>query len=644
VELKRFFLSTVATLCLVFGAVADVAIKDLGGGAVEITFTYKDDASSEMGVIGSFDNWTVPGEAMAKNAAGLWEFKLKALSTDELQYKFYSKGTWIFDFKAPDKKDDGFGGNNGLIVVADVLAGTGSKASGAVAASGPVRKKVSFGTISWLESASSFSSAGKTFTPTASAINARSTLMFYGDMVPNMPGRFELTYFNGTFPVYTPSTLDAMTGLQNLGAALIFNPFYQLGGNVKPVIDKFVFGATSPGLVFETGMGNVYVPTHSSVLWQTVQSYLISGAGYSVIALGPDFQKGDISVEAALMPNRIIGGKYGLYSYLNAGNETWKAELQYEMRSFTATDTANLLSSIPRQDLILGGQYFLDQLSFKGQLLDSMFAAGGSADSLAPTEKIAAELALGYTDFFEMYNVTFDYRYRGSIAQTLFADDPTILGAAGTQSVGANGYVKLGHWVTGNLAATAMLQNAALSTGNVALTIIPGTLLDFSIPARRPLTADIYGVGTFDTKPATGASAFNFAKVAAKVEVGDLPGGIINTLDVWYGLDKGSSMLNSLILQAKMNNGFTAQAGGGLRSGTAVASPFGAAFGASWSVPAPQARNPLLYVQGCWNFDPWDPVAKGSLDWNDSWRFLPDGGITKSDGSSALRLGLSWSF
>jgi hypothetical protein len=121
--IRRAALTVILSLCVAAWSFAEVKVKALDANNVQITFTYKDDVDSEMGVIGSFDNWTVPGEPMARNAAGLWEKTIQVLTTDEVQYKFYSKGTWITDADAPDQKDDGFGGHNGLIVVTDILSG-----------------------------------------------------------------------------------------------------------------------------------------------------------------------------------------------------------------------------------------------------------------------------------------------------------------------------------------------------------------------------------------------------------------------------------------------------------------------------------------------------------------------------------------
>ena len=64
---------------------------------------------------------------MAKNADGKWEVTLKSTMDGVIKYKFWYKGTYIYDFKSPDKIDDGFGGNNGLIEVSKVTARKGYK-------------------------------------------------------------------------------------------------------------------------------------------------------------------------------------------------------------------------------------------------------------------------------------------------------------------------------------------------------------------------------------------------------------------------------------------------------------------------------------------------------------------------------------
>ena len=79
-----------ALITLVFSAsFADVYIKDLDGTNVEVVFTFKDDAATEMAVIGDFCGWVEPGIPMAKNADGKWEVAVKSTMDGVLKYKFW---------------------------------------------------------------------------------------------------------------------------------------------------------------------------------------------------------------------------------------------------------------------------------------------------------------------------------------------------------------------------------------------------------------------------------------------------------------------------------------------------------------------------------------------------------------------------
>ena len=654
--IKRLLLSLAAVLLFCLSSLAEVQVRNIDGTNVEITFTYKDDVASQMNVIGSFDGWTVPGEPMTKSAAGLWVFVLKAKASDEIQYKFYNNGAWIFDFKAPDKKDDGFGGNNGLIVVADLLAGqpSGSKGAAGPALALPTRKKVGFGTLTWVESASTFTTDKGAFVGAGSKIDAYSLWSFTGDFAPGMPGNIELTLFSGQSSLWG-GALAPSDGFQNLASGFVFNPAYYLGGNTRPAFDKLRFGFELPWLSYETTYSNVYFPAHRSVIWDTVldsendssQPALYAGPGYSSFRLGPALRTvGDFSIDAALVPNRSQDGFYGLYGFANATLGTMKLEAQYDIRSSATGDALAILKNIPRQDLILGFQAYPDQFSVKAQALLSMYLQGGSVEGRPLADKVAAELLVGYIDFFDVYAFNFDIKYRGYAAQMIYANSDKVLGSADTQTFGADGYYRLGHWVTAKMAASVVLPNVATSASNVALYLTPGVALDFSVPARRPLTADLYGKVRLDTAPTAPASTLNFTTVAAKVSVGELVPGIIQNLDLFYGLNNYSSsaMFNSLLVEAKLPGDLTTQLGLGLRSGSSVANPFGASIGASWVLPIPQAKTPTLYCQLVYNMDPYDSDGRISYAFDSDNAYLPLNGYGTFDGTSAVRLGILWNF
>jgi len=643
VKIKRLLLTCAAMLAFGLASFAEVSVKNIDGTNVEITFTFKDDTASQMNVIGSFDGWTVPGEPMARNAAGLWEFKLKAKVTDEIQYKFYNNGAWIFDFKAPDKKDDGFGGNNGLIVVADVLASAGGKSGGAALVL-PARKKVGFGTLTWVESDTNFDTAGGAFAALNSKVDAYSLWKFSGDFAPGMPGNIEFTMFDGTSPVWG-GTLAASDGLQSLASGLVFNPGYFLGNGSRPAFNKLEFGFETGYVSYSSGYLNAWFPGHSSILWDTLAYETnLSGSGYSSFATGPRLQKlGDFSIDAAIMPNKSLDNFFGLVSYVNLGQDAWKLELQYDLRSGTRTDPLKMFEAIPRQDLILGGQGFLGQLSMKGQFLLSAFAAGGAVDSRPIQDKVAAEVSLGYTDLFDIYSATLDLRYRGYAAQMLYASNDDVLGPSDTLSIGGKGSYRIGHWVTARMDAALELPASSASTGAMTVYLTPGTGLDFSVPAQRPLTADLYGKVALSP---TASPGFVFTAAAVKVSVGKIAPGLIEGLDLYYGVDNTDStvLFNSLLAEAKFGTGLTGQLGLGLRSGSSAASTYAACLGASWALPLPAAKSPSLYAQALYNMDPYDASARNSFDFNDEYTYLPAGGYAKSDGLSALRLGITWDF
>ena len=217
-----------ALITLVFSAsFADVYIKDLDGTNVEVVFTFKDDAATEMAVIGDFVGWVEPGVPMAKNADGKWEVAVKSTMDGVLKYKFWYKGTYIYDFKSPDKIDDGFGGNNGLIEVSKVLAkqkakeleasGDAAGAAALLAQAGGGDSGLKFQTWSMLGFQTKFT-VGEAMAADSAGINLKSYLKASGNAVPNMPIFLEvhLAEQDGFNNLYQKDTKTWKDGLTNL--------------------------------------------------------------------------------------------------------------------------------------------------------------------------------------------------------------------------------------------------------------------------------------------------------------------------------------------------------------------------------------------------------------------------------------------
>ncbi|MBN1242727.1 MAG: hypothetical protein JXA15_08475 [Spirochaetales bacterium] len=652
-NLKKLLAAVAVLFLLGSAAFADVRIKDEGSGKVAITFTHKDDAATEMAVIGSFNSWVEPGEPMARNADGLWELTIEASVEDEIVYKFFSKGSYIFDFKAPDKKDDGFGGNNGLIVVADVLAmqaaGVSSASGGSAAAVVPLlpgaRKKLAFGTFAFVESDTRFDTTDG-FDAVQSTVDAKSVWKLEGDVVGKMPAFFEITFFDGSTPVWEDGVTPLGDGLESLASGFVFNPAFWLGAEARPSLDKFRFGFDTKYVAYETGYGETWLPGRESVLWETVEVEGTSaGLGYSSFRLGSELREiGDFSFDAALVPNRSLNDFYGLYAWAKAAYGDYELDFQYDLRSLTKTEPLEIFEVLTRQDYIVGARGYIGMLGLSGQFLLSRFTPGGTAEALPFTDKMAAALKIDYADFFELWDGYVEARYRGSAAQLLYLDadgNAEELGDPETLGLDLGGSIRLGHWLRGKLDAGATLSSVDLFAGNIAVAARPGLTVDVSLLAKRPLTAELYADLSYDTVPDAGKDAFNFIQAGLAAHAGDLLPGLLETVDLWYGLSNGATMWNSLLAELGFAHGISAQIGGGFRSGGAVTNPMGALLGAAWVVPAPQAKSPTVYAQFVWNMDPYDAEDITAFDLTDD---LPSSGVAASETEAALRFGITWNF
>ena len=118
-KLFAFISLLLATTAMIF---ADVTVKKLDNGTAEVTFFYGNPRATEVLLAGDFNNWQNGAEAMTKTDKGFTITKIFKV-TDELRYKFISDGNWTTDLKAPDFVDDGFGGKNSHVVIADMLGG-----------------------------------------------------------------------------------------------------------------------------------------------------------------------------------------------------------------------------------------------------------------------------------------------------------------------------------------------------------------------------------------------------------------------------------------------------------------------------------------------------------------------------------------
>ncbi len=637
-----------ALLLLGMSTFAEIVLKDLGGGKVSITFLFKHSAS-EMNVIGSFDNWTVPGEAMTKNADGLWEYTLEAMATDEIQYKFFVKDVWIFDDQAPDKKDDGYGGNNGLIVVADILSGATPMKPGAAAvavaapagATGTViapRKKVQFGTETYFDSTTVLGTVSGDEEFVESDINAKSIWKFDGDLVPNLPGHLEITAMDGQTKFMTEADADnAYDGIEAASTGFIVNPFYYFGGNKRPSLASLSFGIEGSYLEWQTGYMDAGLPARNSYVWETVDPDNKAGEGYSLFRLGSKLRAfGDFEFDAAVMPNKSLDGYFGYLAWLKASYYGVALDFQYDNRSNEKTDSSLYFDVSMRQDYIAGIQLVQDWYYLRGQYLLSRFAPDGAVDNSAAAKRSAYKAVLGMDDPGLGVKASVSYANRGEFAQLLYGDSDDQLGDPMYQKVAVSGayrYTYSASWFLDADAQTASDSDNA--DENVAVTVKPAVELDLKTYINVPAKLNAYVKGFYNTDPASGTDAMGMNSAGAKLA--------FEKYNLYYKLDNGTAdcMFNTLLVDTTVVEGVTLQAGAGVRTGSAANTNAAFTLGAFKTLDAPQAKSPTVYAQFLYNMDPYDGTAEHDFDLDG---YGPDSGATALDGLANIRFGISWNY
>ena len=188
--MKKLFAFISLFLLLGIGsAFADVTVKKLADGNVEVTFFYGNPRATEVLLAGDFNNWQNGAEAMTKTDKGFTITKtFKA--TDELRYKFISDGNWTTDLKAPDFVDDGFGGKNSHVVIADMIGGDDDAAAS--------KAKINF--VSWSMfgiqanylTQGAYDKTEKGLDLDSVTIGAKSYNKFVGNFLPNCPVYIEV--------------------------------------------------------------------------------------------------------------------------------------------------------------------------------------------------------------------------------------------------------------------------------------------------------------------------------------------------------------------------------------------------------------------------------------------------------------------
>ena len=109
----RRYINIVLFLCVVGVATLAVAAAER-----DTLFTFAGTKAKTVFLVGEFNHWSTTATPMKRDSDGKWTASVP-LPIGRHAYKFFVDGDWKVDEANPERSQDGFGGMNSMITVAD---------------------------------------------------------------------------------------------------------------------------------------------------------------------------------------------------------------------------------------------------------------------------------------------------------------------------------------------------------------------------------------------------------------------------------------------------------------------------------------------------------------------------------------------
>ena len=350
-KMKKLFAFISVLLALSAAVFADVTVKKLDGDNVEVTFFYGNPRASEVLLAGDFTNWQNGALPMTKTDKGFTLTKTFK-TADELRYKFISDGNWTTDLRAPDFVDDGFGGKNSHVVIADMVSGDDDAGAG--------KAKINFVSWSMFGVQANYLTQNVTdkkdkgFDLDSVTIGAKSYDKFTGMFLPNAPFYIEIALaetdledYSGEGKIkylyrknsYDVETLEFEDGLKEFVSGILGNPISYLarttdnsnstdkGPGTNPFLGHLKFGWNTPYINYLTGFNYAKPDVRQAITWKTIDGNWDAGyqhvGGFNVFSLGSKAQafleeKTGMTFDIGFAPNKTAdrkGTKYGYWGW-----------------------------------------------------------------------------------------------------------------------------------------------------------------------------------------------------------------------------------------------------------------------------------------------------------------------------------------
>ena len=335
---------------------ADVSAKKNADGTVDVTFFYGNPRASEVLLAGDFTSWQDGALPMTKGEKGFSITRTFKMG-EEARYKFISDGNWTTDLRAPDFVDDGFGGKNSHIVVADLVAGDGDD-------SGAAKAKINF--VSWtmmgvqakFNTQNKLDKSSKGFDLDNATVGLKSYDKFTGTFLPNAPFYIEIALAEKEMDDYDGNTSGKLNylyrtddygndlvswedGFKNLVNGIFANPVAYLSGTddntaagsgpgSNPFLGHLKFGWNTPYINYLTGFNYAKPDVRQAITWKTIDGNWDAGyhhvGGFSQFSLGSKAvaaleEATGVTFDIAFAPNKTAdrkGRKYGYWAWADA--------------------------------------------------------------------------------------------------------------------------------------------------------------------------------------------------------------------------------------------------------------------------------------------------------------------------------------
>ena len=340
---------------------ADVSAKKNADGTVDVTFFYGNPRASEVLLAGDFTSWQDGALPMTKGEKGFSITRTFKMG-EEARYKFISDGNWTTDLRAPDFVDDGFGGKNAHIVVADLVAGDGDD-------SGAAKAKINF--VSWTMMGVQANYLTQNVTDKKDkgldldsvTIGMKSYDKFTGMFLPNAPFYIEIALAETEMEDYAGNTTDKLNylyrkdkynedsvsweeGFKNLVNGIFANPVAYLskttnndgstsfgsipGSGANPFLGHLKFGWNTPYINYLTGFNYAKPDVRQAITWKTLDGNWDAGythvGGFNQFSLGSKAvaaleEATGVTFDIGFAPNKTAdrkGTKYGYWGWASA--------------------------------------------------------------------------------------------------------------------------------------------------------------------------------------------------------------------------------------------------------------------------------------------------------------------------------------